>query len=83
MVRDAFGDRMKKYECVSRTYLTPRMPVIIRLDGKAFHTFTQGFKCLTELEPEELDGITLTGIWFCSLSDAIAHSIGKKYHLYT
>lgn len=44
MVKDALGDRMKKYEYVSRTYLTPRTPVIIRLDGKAFHTFTRGFQ---------------------------------------
>lgn len=43
MVKDALGDRMKKYEYVPRTYLTPRTPVIIRLDGKAFHTFTRGF----------------------------------------
>lgn len=44
MVKDALGDRMKKYEYVSRTYLTPRTPVIIRIDGKAFHTFTRGFQ---------------------------------------
>lgn len=44
MVKDALGDRMKKYEYVTRTYLTPRTPVIIRVDGKAFHTFTRGFK---------------------------------------
>lgn len=36
--------RMKEYEYVTRNYLTRRMPVIIRLDGKAFHTFTRGFK---------------------------------------
>ncbi len=42
--RDSLGDRMKKYEYITRTYLVPRMPVIIRLDGKAFHTFTRGFK---------------------------------------
>lgn len=42
--RDALGDRMKKYEYITRTYLVPRMPVIIRLDGKAFHSFTRGFK---------------------------------------
>lgn len=36
--------RMKKYEYVTRTYLVRRTPVIIRLDGKAFHTFTRGFK---------------------------------------
>ena len=39
-------------------------------------------KCLTELEPEEDDGTTLTGIWFKPLPDNIAHSISKKYHLY-
>lgn len=44
MRQDSFGDRMKRYENVNRTYLTPRTPVIIRLDGKAFHTFTRGFK---------------------------------------
>ena len=42
--KDSLGDRMKKYEGVSRNYLTRRVPVIIRLDGKAFHTFTKGFK---------------------------------------
>ncbi|MNL91168.1 tRNAHis guanylyltransferase [compost metagenome] len=38
------GDRMKEYERVTRTYLTRRVPVIIRLDGKAFKTFTSGLK---------------------------------------
>ena len=41
---DALGTRMKQYENVTRTYLTRRMPVIIRIDGKAFHSFTRGFK---------------------------------------
>ncbi len=39
-------------------------------------------KCLTELEPEEEDGTTLTGIWFKPLKDEMAHQISKKYHLY-
>ena len=30
------------YESRSRTFLTRRTPVIIRLDGKAFHTYTKG-----------------------------------------
>ena len=43
--KDALGDRMKEfYENRSKTYLTRRTPVIIRLDGKAFHSFTKGFK---------------------------------------
>lgn len=41
---DSLGDRMKQYENVTRTYLTRRIPVIIRVDGKAFHTFTRGLK---------------------------------------
>ena len=43
--KDALGDRMKEnYENRSKTYLTRRTPCIIRLDGKAWHTFTRGFK---------------------------------------
>ena len=42
--KDSLGDRMKGYENISRIYLTKRMPVIIRVDGKAFHTFTRGFR---------------------------------------
>lgn len=43
--KDSLGDRMKEnYENRSKTYLVRRMPVIIRLDGKAFHTFTKGLK---------------------------------------
>lgn len=40
----SLGDRMKAYENVPRNYLTRRIPVIIRIDGKAFHTFTKGMR---------------------------------------
>ena len=43
-MRDNLGDRMKGYENVNRTYLTKRTPVIIRIDGKSFHTLTRGFR---------------------------------------
>lgn len=36
--------RMKRYEAVSKTTLVTRMPVILRIDGKAFHTLTRGFQ---------------------------------------
>lgn len=39
---DSLGDRMKGYEDVNRNFLMRRTPVIIRLDGKAFHTWTKG-----------------------------------------
>ena len=44
-VHDDLGLRMKSnYEMRARSYLTRRTPVIIRIDGKAFHSFTKGFK---------------------------------------
>jgi len=43
MSKDNLGDRMKGYENVERRYLTKRTPTLIRIDGKAFHTFTKGF----------------------------------------
>jgi tRNA(His) 5'-end guanylyltransferase len=44
MTYSDFDKRMKKYEFVSRDYLMTKTPVIIRVDGKAFHTFTRGFQ---------------------------------------
>lgn len=39
----ALSTRMKEnYENRSKQYLTRRIPTIIRLDGKAFHTYTKG-----------------------------------------
>lgn len=44
MLKDDLGTRMKEfYEKPAQTKLTRRTPVAIRIDGKAFHTFTQGF----------------------------------------
>lgn len=44
-IKDSLGDRMKEnYENRYRIFLTRRTPVIIRLDGKAFHTFTKGMR---------------------------------------
>lgn len=42
--RDSLGDRMKSYEAVPKLFLMRRNPVIIRLDGSHFHTFTKGFE---------------------------------------
>lgn len=44
MKKDSLGDRMKQYEGIPKTSLMRRNPVIIRIDGKAFHTFTRGFQ---------------------------------------
>lgn len=44
-VNDDLGMRMKSYyEAIPKTKLMRRCPVAIRIDGKAFHTFTRGFE---------------------------------------
>lgn len=43
-VHDELGKRMKDYEKRNRYYLQRRLPVIVRLDMRAGHTFTRGFK---------------------------------------
>lgn len=42
-MKDEFGNRMKKFEKKSVGMVDSNMPVFVRLDGKAFHTWTRGF----------------------------------------
>lgn len=42
MKKDDLGNRMKDYEMRTRTYLPRRSNIIIRIDGKAFHSYTKG-----------------------------------------
>lgn len=42
MKMDDFGNRMKEYENAFRHSLPRRLPVILRIDGCHFHTFTRG-----------------------------------------
>ncbi|BBH18927.1 guanylyltransferase [Paenibacillus baekrokdamisoli] len=44
MKKDDFGNRMKEYENAFRHRLPRRLPVILRIDGCHFHTFTRGMK---------------------------------------
>jgi tRNA(His) guanylyltransferase len=47
--RDSLGDRMKSFEDSYRLSLPIRMPVILRADGKAFHTYTR--QCKKPVDP--------------------------------
>ena len=40
----SLGDRMKAYEQVSHYSLSPNVPVIIRVDGRAFHSYAKSFE---------------------------------------
>lgn len=43
-MKDELGDRMKKYENITRYSLPRRTYTVLRLDGKAFHTYTRNLK---------------------------------------
>jgi len=43
-INTPLGERIKRYEEVTRQKLLPHVPTIIRIDGKAFHTYTKAIK---------------------------------------
>lgn len=43
-MKNNLGDRIKKYEAVTGRSATARMPLMIRVDGRAFHTYTRGME---------------------------------------
>ncbi len=63
MSNDSLGDRMKSYEDCYRTNLPIRMPVIIRVDGKAFHTYTAS--CKKPIDKGLVDCMNKTAIELC------------------
>jgi len=74
------GNRMKRYENVSRIYITPRMPTIVRVDGKSFHSYTRGcdkpwdlriIEAMSSAARDLLDSIQGSKIAYCQ-SDEIS-----------
>ncbi len=45
MKGDSLGDRMKGYEACFDYKLPPRIPMMIRVDGRSFHTLVKRWKC--------------------------------------
>lgn len=79
------NDRFVKTICEARNrnHLLKARDMALELglvEGHSFGLIRDA--CLTELEPEEEDGTTITGIWFAPLPDDVAHTISKKYQLY-
>lgn len=44
MDKTTIGDRMKAYEAATETRIIPRLPVMVRLDGRSFSKFTKGME---------------------------------------
>ena len=55
MRKTGLGDRMKEYERASDVKLTRRLPMIIRLDGKAFHSWTKKSGCMRPFDHRLID----------------------------
>lgn len=61
MRESALGKRMKGYEKAFDSVLPNRMPIIIRLDGKAFHTFTR--KMDKPFDEKFIDAMAATALY--------------------
>lgn len=61
--KDSLGDRMKSYEDSYRISFPIRMPLIIRIDGKAFHSYTEG--CKKPVDNGLVECMNLTAIELC------------------
>lgn len=72
-MNDSLGDRMKAYEDTHRIKLTHRAPKVIRLDGKAFHTFTKN------LPPFSLQIVDAMNTAATKLMDEIGGSARMAY----
>lgn len=61
-MNDTLGDRFKTYyEHPAEHYLTRRTPVIVRMDGRAFHTFTSTMQ--RPFDPKFIEAMVLAGLY--------------------
>lgn len=61
---DALGNRMKTYEAVNRTFIIPKLHTVLRLDGKAFHTYTEQFE--KPFDDKLIEAMNETAKYLCS-----------------
>lgn len=62
--KDTLGDRIKSYENAYRKYIPSTFPVILRLDGVSFHSYTK--KCKKPYDQNLIDVMNDTAIYLCS-----------------
>lgn len=65
MDKTSIGDRMKGYEDVFKYKLPRRMPVIIRLDGRAFHSWTRQQKCERPFDEKLISSMQKVAMELC------------------
>jgi tRNA(His) guanylyltransferase len=57
------GNRIKQYEDAYRTYLPNRLPIICRLDGKGWHSYTKGLQ--RPFDDRLISTLNETAIYLC------------------
>ena len=60
---DALGERMKKYENITRYYLSPKSYVLARLDGHSFYTYTK--KLNKPFDEGFVNDMNKTAVYLC------------------
>jgi len=63
MMYDSLGDRMKSYENSYRIYIPIRIPIVIRCDGRSFHSYTKG--CKFPIDENLIEVMNETAVHLC------------------
>lgn len=69
---DDMGDRMKMYESGTSDRLLPLVPVIARLDGKAFHSFVKKMGCEKPFDEGFVKTMQDVTAWLMKKTNALA-----------
>ena len=65
-MKSGLSDRMKGYERASEIRLTRRLPMILRLDGKSFHSWTRRSGCVRPFDHTLMDMMAGLTQYLCS-----------------
>jgi tRNA(His) 5'-end guanylyltransferase len=88
----AAGEEFKGAERVTRTILTPGLPAVIRLDGRAFHSYCKGLerpfdeRFMADMDAvavalaEQVDGVRLAYVQSDEISLLLTDHIGDAVH---
>ncbi len=63
---DSLGDRMKEYEAAFKTVLPCRMPVLLRLDGRAFSKWVKVIGAQRPFDNQLMDVMARTAKHLCA-----------------
>ena len=65
---DSLGDRMKEYEACFDMKLPHRLPLLIRLDGRTFHTVTKSLKLAKPMDEPFHRAMVKTALYLGALA---------------